>query len=301
MANTTTVGAIAPDYSATGLSCTSCSEFQVSVSSGAGSVVPYDGTVTAFHMKVGPATGSTENMTPYVVRNLGGGNYEMVGVTTTTSIKSAAAHSVATIPAAISVKAGDIIGLFWTSTNVEGTFSPPSGGVTDKELAWQGSLTAGTTYSPNPTGYTGERVNLSADLSYTPPPPPATADTTPPVISLLKTSYPSFRVSTKGAVVSKHVHAGTTFSYTSSEAANVTYTVSRLVTSKKKKTTIKTIESFTRPAIAGANKLAYSGRYRNAKGKKLSLSAGSYRLSVVAVDSSGNVSLPATKSFKIVN
>jgi hypothetical protein len=256
-------------------------------------------------MTTGTAPDLTEAVQLTVLRSTGGGQYELVGATPLTNISATPAHSIAKIPANIAVRAGDTIGLKYQTSKTMGVWSPSGGTPADDVRHWGGTYTPGSTYTPLAGDiYGGKRLNLEAVLSYTPAPSPLPApDTTAPVLSRLKTKNVKFGINTKGAVISaKKVKKkkGTTISYTSSEAATVTFKISSVKKSAKtKKTTYKLVQSFSRTAKLGTNSFAFSGRYL-AKGKKRALTPGKYRLTATPVDAAGNVGTARSVSFTII-
>jgi hypothetical protein len=68
-----------------------------------------------------------------------------------------------------------------------------------------------------------------------------------------------------------------------------------------KKTTLKLVQTFTRNAAGGKNAFAYSGRYRDSKGKKHALKPSVYKLIATPVDAAGNVGTPQSKHFTIID
>jgi hypothetical protein len=301
-AATTTFGSLAPDYTGTNLGCNGCEYFQTTVSSGPSYAAPHDGMITEFHMQIGSTPDPTESVVLTVVRADGGSQFKLVAATPTTNISATPAHSIATIPAGLAVNAGDTIGLKYNTAKTQGVWSPSGSTPADEVRHWGGAYTAGSTYTPDFGDiFGGKRLNLEAVLSYTPaPPPPTTTDATAPVITSLKSKYTKFRVNFKGVVLIAKVPRGTKLTYSTSEAASVSFSVSRAITSAKtKKTTFKLVHGFKRSAIAGLNSVAYSGRYLDAKGKKRALKIGKYKLTATPVDAAGNVGAPQSVSFKV--
>ncbi len=143
-------------------------------------------------------------------------------------------------------------------------------------------------------------------------------DTAAPAITALKLTNTEFKVGTKKtALVAKKkwkkTPTGTTLSYTLSEIATASIAVQKAAagrksgtacmkpTSKLKKAKAKKctryvpIKTLTRLQLAGANKVAFSGRIDKTK-----LKVGKYRFLITAQDAKGNVSAPTKKSFMIV-
>jgi hypothetical protein len=301
-AATTTFGSLSPDYTGSGLGCYGCEYFQTTVSSGPSYAAPYDGTITEFHMQTGTAPDPTEAVQLTVIRSTGTNQFQLVSATPLTNISSTPAHSIAKIPANLTVKAGDTIGMKYQTSKTKGVYSPSGGTVADQVRHWGGTYTEGSTYTTTVGDiFSSNRMNLEAVLSYTPPPPPVTKDTTVPVISALKSKYAKFRVNSKGVVISAKTPKGTKFTFSASEPAKVTLAVLRAVKSKKtKKTTFKLVHTFTRNAALGANSLAYSGRYRDAKKKKRLLKPGKYKITATPVDAAGNVGVPVSAKFTLI-
>jgi hypothetical protein len=122
----------------------------------------------------------------------------------------------------------------------------------------------------------------------------STDDTTPPSVSGFTVSPKRFKVAGKGTVISKKTASGTKFKLKTSDTAGVTFTVYRVVKKKLHK-----VHAFIRPANNGKHSFSYSGRYR-VKSKTRKLSAGSYKVTVTAVDLAGNRSSKRTASFTVV-
>lgn len=137
-------------------------------------------------------------------------------------------------------------------------------------------------------------------------------DRTKPVVSRLKQSHATFRVGAKPtATAAKRAPAGTTFSYTLSEPATVTFTIervlggrrsgSRCVTATKRNRKAKACKRYkksgtlTRTGRQGASTLAFTGRI----GRK-ALARGSYRITLVARDPAGNVGAGVATTFRVV-
>ena len=128
-----------------------------------------------------------------------------------------------------------------------------------------------------------------------PPPPPPAADKTAPALSALK-----FVKSLKSG-------KGAKFTFSLSEAATLKISFTRLIPGRKvggkckekakrgKKCTIaKSLGSLSIPARRARTASAFSGKL---KGKKLP--AGSYKVSVVAVDAAGNKAKVKTLALKV--
>lgn len=143
----------------------------------------------------------------------------------------------------------------------------------------------------------------------------ACADVTGPTVNIAITKK-KFRVNRKGAVISKAVPAGTAFTTTLSEAADVTYKIYRRLPGrvvknkcvgqtpnnrvKKKCTRAVLTHTFTKSLPAGVSAVAYSGRYKR-NGKTVTLKHGAYELRITAKDAAGNSGTNATEpKFSVV-
>jgi hypothetical protein len=156
---------------------------------------------------------------------------------------------------------------------------------------------------------------VDADCGTPPPPAPGTApgpapDTTAPVVSSLKVSPATFRVSAKSTAISakKRKPKGTKIKFNLSEAAKVTLRIERKSKGHKKGkkclakrktgkrcTIYKAKGTLKRSGKAGSNSVAFSGRV----GKK-KLAKGRYRVTATATDAAGNKSKKKTATFRIV-
>ncbi|MGH2906853.1 MAG: hypothetical protein ACRDKI_08825 [Solirubrobacterales bacterium] len=122
-----------------------------------------------------------------------------------------------------------------------------------------------------------------------------------PAISALKASPPKFRVAPHGAVIAK----GTTFKFKLSVASSISWVVSiqkigrrqgkhGCVKQTAKNRTKKScklfvvVHHFVRTAAAGANKFAYSGRYKHGR-SKAKLKPGTYKLTGTPSSSASHV------------
>jgi len=143
--------------------------------------------------------------------------------------------------------------------------------------------------------------------------PPQVQAQTPdpaPVLSGLKVKPKALSVATPGKAARSATKA--TISYTSSEAANVTFQADRIVkgvraggrcvkrtpaNAKRKRCNrfVRQPGNFTDAADAGANSLSFAGRI----GKRV-LSPGRYRLTATATDAGGNASQPVSTRFSVV-
>jgi CSLREA domain-containing protein len=90
------------------------------------------------------------------------------------------------------------------------------------------------------------------------------------------------------------VKKGTTFRYTLSEAARVTFAIQRVVRRRGHKRNLRA-KRFAAAGISGANRHRFSGRI----GRR-ALPPGSYRATLVAKDSAGQASKPKRLTFRVV-
>jgi CSLREA domain-containing protein len=139
-----------------------------------------------------------------------------------------------------------------------------------------------------------------------------------PVISALSLSHKVFAVNARGQAAAKRkrtVPRGTTFRFSLSEAAKVTFTIERRSKGRKvgkrcrkptrgnrkrkRCTRYVKMRSFSRAGKAGKNRVAFSGRVK--KGRRVrKLARGRYRASLRATDSGGGKSKLRRVSFRIV-
>ncbi|HYU60087.1 MAG TPA: hypothetical protein VEK39_04955 [Solirubrobacterales bacterium] len=126
--------------------------------------------------------------------------------------------------------------------------------------------------------------------------PPALPDTTAAQITGAMADPKKFAVDKQGPAETEVplVAKGTTFRYNLSEPAQVKFSIFRQVKKKGKKK-LKPVGAFTAQGEAGQNAKPFSGRIGNKK-----LKPGKYVANLTATDAAGNVSSPATISFKVV-
>lgn len=296
-AQTFTYGSMGPAYSGI-QGCGGCSWFQASVSSGPSYAAPADGTITTFRMRMGDLSASVEDVTFIVVRPSGGAQYTIVHRTPITSLTGKPANSIAEIPVSLAVKAGDTVGIEYQTNKVAVGWNPGTGSPNDKQLNSNGTalntpFTPGAPLSPT-------RLNLEVVLDDGKvAPPPTVPDTTAPILTGFKSKNSKFKVNSRGAIVAKSTPKGTSFGLTLSEAASVKFTV-QLAKQKKGRTTYKTVQSFTRILGAGASSTAYSGRYRNSKKQKKTLTPGKYKVTAIPTDSAGNAGSTGSAKFTVL-
>ena len=152
--------------------------------------------------------------------------------------------------------------------------------------------------------FTGQQVSCNGGPAAV---ATATVDT-PPAISSLSVTNKRFAVASARA---KRVKRGTKFRYRLSEAARVTFTIGgktvgrrvgkscRKLTraNRKRRKCIRypTVGAFGKNVKGGLNRTAFSGRVRGRK-----LAQGSYKVTVVAIDSAGARSRPRSTTFKVI-
>jgi hypothetical protein len=156
-------------------------------------------------------------------------------------------------------------------------------------------------------------VDVAAAPVIAPPvvvPPTPARDTTAPAVSGFAFSPAAFAVGKKATPLVAKVVRGSTLKFTLSEAGAVTIKVvrelpglrsgKRCVAPKKGKkgkkcTRLKTMGTLKRTGVAGANKIAFSGRL----GKR-ALGVGRYRATFVVKDVAGNSPRPVVAKFRII-
>ncbi len=163
----------------------------------------------------------------------------------------------------------------------------------------------------DPAAPDGPVVVPPPTTTTTPVVPPPVLDRTAPLFSKLAFSPAKFAIKKKGHKAKKGVKYSAKVKYTLSEPAAVVMTFAQKTTGRKvgksckKQTTSnkhkkactlwKTIGSTPRNAAAGASSVTFTGKV----GKK-TLKIGTYRIQLVATDSSKNRSLIKTLNFKII-
>jgi hypothetical protein len=204
------------------------------------------------------------------------------------------------------------------SDNVDGFYSPPALNVyqaADQEAS-PVRLNLRVTVEPDfdKDGFGDE----TQDLCTTDPTrqtPCFFADTAGPVITQFSSKWKRFRIKTKGAVIAQRAHPGTIIRLNLSEAANVTFTISKAFRGKITKGVCKKagrsnrknrrctkyilVKTFMLNLASGHNEFFFSGRYRDAKGKVGTLRPGPFRMSATAVDGAGNTGVTEYAAFKI--
>lgn len=141
--------------------------------------------------------------------------------------------------------------------------------------------------------------------------PKVVTDKTPPVISALSLKPSAFKPPPSGATTAKKPKRRTHVTYKLSEPASVRFTVTQKLAGRRsssgkcvkatpvahgaKCTRYVARGSFSLPGHTGKNKFIFTGRLNGA-----ALEPGKYRLTAVARDKAGNLSKPASHSFRIV-
>jgi DNA-binding beta-propeller fold protein YncE len=134
-------------------------------------------------------------------------------------------------------------------------------------------------YGPDNLTVSGDGRNVYA-VAYTGSSIAEFARTAPPSLTNLSVRPARFAVG-----------SGTTFAYTLSEPASVTFTIQRKVSA----TRFNTVGRMTRQGAIGANRTFFSGKIGNVR-----LSPGSYRATVVATDQTALRSDPRSVGFTIL-
>ncbi|MFL5896417.1 MAG: choice-of-anchor Q domain-containing protein [Thermoleophilaceae bacterium] len=159
------------------------------------------------------------------------------------------------------------------------------------------------------TASTGDQTPTTGPTGSTGAPP--TVDTTPPVLTGFAVTNKLFAVGPKPTPISARAKKGTVFRYTLSEPGRVRITIQQALPGKRKGrrcvkptpalakakacTRYVTRGSLTRRSVAGANRVAFSGRIGSR-----ALKPGTYRATAVATDAAGNRSKPVRVKFTIV-
>ena len=207
----------------------------------------------------------------------------------------------------------DIWGPITTTSWAFGDDSTGDGSSVSHIYATPGDRTASVTA----TDSVGNSASASGPVSVTSlpvvttGPPPLAPDTTPPAISAFAASPSTFAVGSKSTPLVAKVARGTTFKFSLSEPAAIAITVARQIPGRrsgnrcvpatrklrKKKAckAYKTVGTLKRAGVAGANKVAFTGKL----GKR-ALGVGRYRATIVATDAAGNKSKAANTPFRIV-
>ena len=171
-------------------------------------------------------------------------------------------------------------------------------------------LAPATTYHYRLVTVNDAGTAYGADATFTTATAPG-PDITAPAFSDLALTRKRFRVGSALTPLTA-AKAGTTLLYTLTEAARVEVRVQRAVEGRRKGskcqasrrtgkrcTAWKTLGTLTRDAAAGANRLAFSGRFGTA-GISKRLKPGRHRFSLRAADGSGNRSAARRIAFRVV-
>jgi hypothetical protein len=290
---------------------------------------PVDGQVTSWSFRSPSNPGGFQPNTAYslvVARSSGAGKFVGVGATAPFAVTALGADAVKgpfPVNPAISLKAGDLIGL----RAVHGSMSPGipttgSGGAADTYSVFNVDLTAGGVGAQTPAfSATGTQLLVQATITFTPPPagcPPNCPPPPPkpkPSLTGFSVSPRTFRAASRGGSIARTrkrvIPVGTKVSYRLSQAATTTFTLERAATGRrvnrrcvapkpnnrtKPRCTryLKVSGSFSRAGKAGANSFKFTGRLRGTK-----LSPGTYRVTGVASNANGK-STAVTATFTIV-
>jgi hypothetical protein len=290
--------------------CANCGAFQYTVDSGTSYTVPTSGVITKFMMRSSTAAPSpTETVQFFVTRPVSGSNFLMVKNLDPLPLAGLPANTVEIFPVRVSVQPGDLIGNHWSTTTVNGFFSPIGAANTFKTAAVIQTIPSGTTFTATDALFPNSamsRLNLQAtiepdidgdgygDETQDGCPTVSTAHSAcaKPVVSDFKYSTNKFAVNTKGKVLSATKAAkGTTIILTLSEAAHVTIVMNLKGTGRKVggvcvKQTSKNIKKkkcsyypkqfhFERDLPLGTSNLGFSGRIKVGS-KTKALPPGSY-------------------------
>jgi hypothetical protein len=166
-----------------------------------------------------------------------------------------------------------------------GTSSAGDRGADDGSLSGNGACVAFASDSDNLVsgGYsaTFEHVFLHAVSSSCPPLPA-------PVVSHLSLTHKSFAVGSKPTALTAVVH-GTTFTFALNEAATTRIAIAQQHNGHVLLTLVRSHTG------AGANRVAFSGRYGNKR-----LASGNYTATVTATNADGKRSQPRSVTFTVV-
>jgi len=127
-------------------------------------------------------------------------------------------------------------------------------------------------------------------------------DRTAPVLRSVKLTHRRFRVA-KGRTAlaarrKPRIARGTVLRFTSSEASRLSVVVERVQKARRKGRKVlrtRKVATLTRTIKVGAGRVSFTGRLGRRR-----LAAGTYRLTLTARDSAGNVSKPVSLTFTIV-
>lgn len=144
------------------------------------------------------------------------------------------------------------------------------------------------------------------------PPAPIVPDVVAPVLSALRITPSTFRLSNGLTALDARAGRGTRISYSLSEAATVTLTVERVRRGRRRQGKCSTTArrgrrcrkfvravTLTRRSPAGNTTIAFSGRVGNGAIQR-TLPRGTYRVTARAADPAGNASRAVRRSFKLV-
>lgn len=270
--------------------------------------VPAAGTITNFAIRSGNSHDSGDFVRLLVLRPQGG-SYTVIGESDPLMLSGQPLQARLGMPVTIAVSPGDLIGGQYTFTgfgNGPIAFGTPNAGDLVRQIATF-PFTVGDTVTASDFG-SSLRLNMEVDFQY--------ADAFAPEITAFKARYKSFRLNTKGLVISKRPHPGTTISLNLSESAGVTFTVEKgfkgksvggtcvQPTAKNAKTKSCTrwvfVHQFKRSLVTGPNSFSYSALYVSPNnGKVGTLRPGPYRMRADATDTAGNAGSATPLRFRI--
>jgi hypothetical protein len=240
-----------------------------------------------------------------------------------TGAAAAPTASSVTLPGTVDAQdAASTYSFVYGPTSVYGSSTPPASlpaalGATAVSAMLAG-LTPGTYhYALSATNAAGSSMGSDQTFTITAPAPPPGPLPVAPVLSAVTLSKTTFRTAASGpsALAARaRVRArptGTVLSYTDSEAATTTFTITRRVAGARsgrscvapsrrlrharRCTRTLTLGSFTHSDAAGANRLRFSGRLHGHR-----LAPGRYTLSARARSSAGLLGTPRSVGFRIV-
>jgi hypothetical protein len=285
---------------------------------GASTAAPYDGVVVRWRVLDVPAG-------DYRIRVLGanGTKYTTLRSSPVETVGSDGLYGLSTFTSRLPIPAGGYVGVVTPPFTGPQSFLPAAGSSYQQiddpadggggDFAGYGASSGEALYDADierdadGDGY-GDVSQDSCPSSasvHAGPCPPAAAPSRPK-ITHFKAAPKRFRVKSNGAVISRRRPAkgGTKLKLTLSEPARVDFTVEAKVACGKAKGTrrckpgFRGVHSFARELSAGADALAYSGRFMRA-GRAHSLRPGAYRVTAVAAGAE-QPSPPARTQFTVL-
>jgi hypothetical protein len=251
--------------------------------------VPFDGTVTSFSLNAGSSGGSVRLR---VLRPAGGGQFTAVANGPAATIPDL---GVSTFAVSVPVKAGDLLALDNDSSAI--LFDTSDGAAVT--AYYQPALADGATAAPNRT-QGGLRLLFSATVQSPastttgPGTTPAAGAIAAPTLSRVRQSHRVWRETKKHKKRSGRPRpVGTSFSFTMSERARVSFTFQRHL----RKGRLKTEGRLSFLGRQGNNELDFRGLV----GRTKKLPVGRYTLLISAATTGGATSGVARLSFTIVH